>query len=300
MIHDCNKIFTDYKRLINKTAYIWLAFMTFVSLIICFLCMTKVLPAYALYSLLWLIPTGVALLILLHIYNRKANLMIKNQLISMTASNARQTFEAYRRDFPDTYISDSRIKMCYLSKNGIDVEGALKRLNSNIDAYNRLALSFIKESDRLEDALYDLLTPKTLIQYAAKAHALRVRANELGLTKLTDTVFFHEIEAYGGCYGVVKANWVKLSLELDEAYEHLTKYIKSLGLEDSDSTLEKGITLKKWSAQLQEALSALDAYDTDKAKHIFNKLINCHLDADITKSLQEIVANIDDITTGAY
>lgn len=300
MIHDCSKIFTDYKKLINKAAYIWLAFMTFVSLIICFLCMIEVLPAYALYSLLWLIPTGIALLILLHIYNRRANLMIKNQLISMTASSARQTFETYRRDFPDTYISDSRIKMCYLSKNGIDVEGALKRLSSNIDAYNKLALSFIKEIDRLEDELYDLLTPETLFQYAAKAHTLRVRANELGLTRLTDTVFFHEIEAYGGCYGVAKANWVKLSFELDEAYEHLTKYIKSLGLEDSGSTLEKGITLKKWSAQLQEALSALDAYDTDKAKHIFNELISCHLDADITKSLQEIVANIDDITTGAY
>ena len=92
MIHDCNKIFTDYKRLINKTAYIWLAFMTFVSLIICFLCMTKVLPAYALYSLLWLIPTGGALLILLHIYNRKANLMIKNQLISMTLRHTAMIF----------------------------------------------------------------------------------------------------------------------------------------------------------------------------------------------------------------
>ncbi len=300
MIHAYHKIFTDFKKLTNKSAFILFAFMTFVSLFICLLCMFKVLPPQAMYSLIWLLPTGLTLLITIHIYNRKADIIIKNQLISITASHARQTFEAYCRDFPDTYISDSRIKMCYLSRNGIDVDGALKRLNSNIDVYNKLALSFIKECGKFEDELYDLLTPQTLLQYAAKAHALRVQANKLGLTKLTDTIFFHEIEAYSRCYDTVKANWGKLSLDLDEAYGHLSKYIKSLGLDDNNDSFSKGMTLQKWNAQLQEAFNALEAYDTDKAKHIFNELISRQPDTDISKTLQEIVSNIDEITTGAY
>ena len=87
---------------------------------------------------------------------------------------------------------------------------------------------------------------------------------------------------------------------LSRQTDHLSKYSKSLGLEDHNSPLEKGITLSQWNTQLQEALDALDSCDTDKARLIFNKLISCHPDDDIAKSLQKIVSDIDAITTGAY
>lgn len=300
MIHNYNKIFLEIKRLINKSALMWFEFVTFVSVFICLLCLFGVLPAYALYSLIWLVPSGIALLLAMRFFHHKAELLARNQLISIMAFHAKQVFETYEQELPDTHISDSRIKMCYLSKNGIDVDGALKRLDSNVDAYNKLTLSFIDECDKREDELYDLLSPETLFQYASKAHVLRIRANELGLTKLTDTVFFHEIEAYAGNYDIVRANWQKLSFELDEVYEYLSQYANSLGLRGNNYTAAKGMTLKKWGEQLQEAFNALEAYDTVKAKQLLNELIQCHIDADITKTLQEIVANIDDIMAGLY
>ena len=42
-----------------------------------------------------------------------------------------------------------------------------------------ISLSFLGESDELEDDLFDLMQPETLFQYGSKAHALRVKANEL-------------------------------------------------------------------------------------------------------------------------
>ncbi len=299
MIHNYSKIFSEIKRLINKHIFICLGFMTSISVIICLLCLFDVLPVYALYSLILFVPAAVILLSAVHFIDHRIEQLARTWLISMMASHAKQVFETYSHDFPDTHISDSRIKMCYLSKNGIDVDGALKRLNSDVDAYNKLVLSFIGECGKCEDEIYDLLSPQTLFQYAHKVHALRVRSNELGLIKLTDTTFFHEIEAYAGNYDVVRANWRKLSSELDEVYECLSKYADSLGIKDNSAAVKDDMTLKKWGEQLQDAFKALEAYDTDKAKQLLNELMQYHINADMTKTLQEIISGIDYITTGS-
>ncbi|MDE7206111.1 MAG: hypothetical protein K2N90_02945, partial [Lachnospiraceae bacterium] len=161
-------------------------------------------------------------------------------------------------------------------------------LGGNVDAYNQLVLSFLGESDKLEDALFDLMQPDTLFQYGSKAHALRVKANELGITNLTDTAFFHEIEAYAGSLEIVRGNWKKLSFELDEAYGVFFEYINSLGL-------SRPMTFQRWGEQLQEAFHALETYDTMKAKRILSELMKYQIDADITKTLQSIITNIDEI-----
>lgn len=153
---------------------------------------------------------------------KKHNRKSKNNRASQTLNGLRQT--------SDTLISDSRIRMCYLARHDIDVDAALARLGDNVEKYNELALAFLRESGRCEDALYDLMSPETLAQYGSHARSLRIRANELGLVKLTDTAFFHEIEACAGFFGVVRANWEKLVCDLDEAYAILDKYAKSLGL----------------------------------------------------------------------
>ena len=59
------------------------------------------------------------------------------------------------------------------------------------------------------------------------------------------------------------------------------------------------MTLKIWGEQLQDAFKALEAYDTDKAKQLLNELMQYHINADMTKTLQEIISGIDYITTGS-
>lgn len=226
---------------------------------------------------------------------KRTCLLLKKQKLAIMACQAKQTFDEMQ-EFPDTFVTDCKIKMRYLAKNGVDVDTALANMNGNIDKYNDFMLTFVGESHRKEDELFHLMQPDSLLQYGAKVHALRVKANALGLRNLTDTAFFHEMEAYAGKLDVVRANWEKLSFEWDEACDIFTDYIQSLGLKNhaSDSNGNQ-ITFQKWGEQLQEAFQALEAYDATRARNILNELLQYQIDADIMKNLRSIVANIDEI-----
>lgn len=226
---------------------------------------------------------------------KRTELLMKKQKLSMLAYQAKQTLD-HLEELPDTYITDCRIKMRYLAKNGVDIDTALQNMDGNVDKYNDFLLTFVGESHRKEDELFTLMDSDTLLQYGAKVHALRVKSNALGLRNLTDTAFFHEIEAYAGNLEVIQNNWEKLSFEWDEACDVFTDYIQSLGLKDHATDGQGNqITFKKWGEQLHEAFDALETYDPDKARSILNELLQYQIDADITQNLQNIVANIDEV-----
>lgn len=296
MEYNYNRVFDEIKQLINKAALIWVAFLAGISLMIGILCLSGILPGEALWSLLWIVPTGISLCVVVHHYHKEAKVLAQKQQISMMAYHAKQVLNHLNRQIPDTLVTDSRIKMRYLARHGIDIDAAMTRLGNNVETYNELAMSFLRESDKLEDSLYDLMQPDTLMQYGANAHKLRVKANELGLVKLTDTAFFHEIEAYAGGLDIISDNWKKLSFELDEAYSILSEYAKSLGLKNG-ATDKNGnhMTFQKWGEQLQEAFNALETYDTPKAKRILNELVEFQIDTDITNALKSIISNIDEM-----
>ena len=226
---------------------------------------------------------------------KRTELLMKKQKLSMLAYQAKQTLD-HLEELPDTYITDCRIKMRYLAKNGVDVDSALQTMDGTVDKYKDVLLTFVGESHRKEDELFTLMDSDTLLQYGAKVHALRVKSNALGLRNLTDTAFFHEIEAYAGNLEVIQNNWEKLSFEWDEACDVFTDYIQSLGLKDHATDGQGNqITFKKWGEQLHEAFDALETYDPDKARSILNELLQYQIDADITQNLQNIVANIDEV-----
>lgn len=226
---------------------------------------------------------------------KRTELLLKKQHLSIMANEAKKTLYELQ-EFPDTFTTDCKIKMRYLSKNNIDVDTALQNMDGNVEKYNDFVLTFVGESHRKEDELFNLMDADSLLQYGAKVHALRVKANTLGLKNLTDTAFFHEMEAYAGNLEIVQANWEKLSFEWDEACDLFTDYITSLGLKNHASD-GKGhqITFQEWGNQLNEAFQALEVYDTTRARNILNELLKYQIDTDITKNLELIVANIDDI-----
>ena len=295
-----NQIFDEMKSLVDRLALIWLTIMTGVSLLIGLLCLLGALPRAALWALVWIVPSALGLWGAVRFLHRKSALLTQKHQISLMAYHARQVMEHLQQQIPDTLITDSKIKIRYLARHGVDVDAALTRLGHNVEKYNELAAAFVQNSGKYEDSLYDLMQPDTLLRYGANARALRVRANELGLVNLTDTAFFHEIEAYAGCFDVVRANWKKLSLELDEAYTLLSEYVKSLGLtQDAVDKDGNHITFKKWGEQLQEAFEALEMYDTGKAKTILNELVKFPIDSDITTALKGIISNIEEMTSFA-
>lgn len=289
MEYNYNQISDEIRQFTRKAATLWLAFMTCASLLTGVLYLLEILPAAALWSLLWFIPVSAILAFIMHLYRKDTMLLARKQQISIMAYHTKQALSTLQQHFPDTFVSDCHIKMCYLVKKGIDAEAAIARLGCNVETYNALVLSFLKDSNKLEDELFDLMHADTLAQYAAKAHVLRVKANELGITSLTDTAFFHEIEAYAGALDVVQDNWKKLSFELDESYDALSEYIKSIGLSNNH------ISFNMWGKQLQEAFQALEVYDTCKAKRILSELVKYPFDADLTNALRGLIASIDEM-----
>lgn len=226
---------------------------------------------------------------------KRTELSLKKQKLSMMAFQARQSFDNMT-NISEGFETDAKIKMRFLAKNGIDIDNALKAMNGNIEKYNDFVLTFLGESQRKKEELLSLLDKDTIIQYGAKVHSLRVKANALGLINLTDTAFFHEIEAYAGNIELVRLNWDKLSSEWDEIYDIYVKYIKSLGLNEHATDKDGNqMSFKKWGEQLHEAFNALETYDTIRAKKLLNELIQFQIDSDITKNLEILVASIDDI-----
>jgi HPt (histidine-containing phosphotransfer) domain-containing protein len=288
MDYNYNRIFDELRQLVTKSALIGFVLMGGLSIMVCLLTILGILPPYALWTVLWLIPFSIMLVLMMRYNLNKLKVLAKKQQISMMANHAKQVIADLSQQFPDTYVNDCRTKMEYLSKNGIDVNTAVERLNNNVDSYNELALNFLHESDRLEDELYSLMHPDTLQEYAQKAHTLRVNANDLGLVKLTDTAFFMEMEAFVGKLDILRDNWKKLSFEMDESYHILSEYTKSLESNDK-------ITFKMWGERLQEAFSALEVYDTNKAKDILNELMTYKINSEITNALGGIITNIDEM-----
>lgn len=232
---------------------------------------------------------------LVYAISKRGEVLLKKQRLVIMAHQTRKSLDELS-EFPDTFETDCKIKARYLAKNGIDVDRALGEMDQSIEKYNEFVLTFVGESRRKEDELMGLLSRETLLQYGAKVHALRVKAHALGLNQLTDTAFFHEMEAYAGNYEIVLLNWDKLSKEIKEATDLFTDYIKSLGLRNHayDETGNQ-ISFAEWGEQLHLAFDALDAYDTIRARDILNHLLQYQIDKDITQKLTSIVANIDDI-----
>jgi hypothetical protein len=50
-----------------------------------------------------------------------------------------------------------------------------------------------------------------------------------------------------------------------------------------------------WGERLQEAFSALEVYDTNKAKDILNELMTYKINSEITNALGGIITNIDEM-----
>lgn len=214
MNHTENRIFEELKHLIDCSALIWLTAMGGRIASDCSALPARCAAARALWALLWLLPTALFLWAAVGYYHKKARILAQKQQIAMMAYHAKQVMEHLQRQIPDTLLTDSKIKMRYLARHGIDIDNAMVRLGHNVERYNELVLAFLQNSDKYEDSLYDLMQPDTLLRYGANAHTLRLKANELGLVTLTDTAFFHEIEAYAGCYDVVRANWKSSRLSL--------------------------------------------------------------------------------------
>jgi hypothetical protein len=286
-----NVLIEELEGTVNKWSKAILGLIGGVAVIVGILAATRLVPVYSLLILAGYVPVGILILALMNNSRKKLDTLSKKIQISAAACKAKNVMntlvESYKYSDASADTEASREKMQYLSDNGVDVGSALKQVNSNIEKYNKLATDFISECNVLEDDLYTLMQNKSLSEYATKARELRLKSNALGFRNLTDTAFFHELEACTGNLELLESNWQKLSFELDESSALLEEYIKSLSANQ--------FSKKAWAERLQEAFNALEDLDTDKAKTIFVELMENPLNSDVAAVLKNIIASIDEV-----
>jgi HPt (histidine-containing phosphotransfer) domain-containing protein len=286
-----NILLKELTETVKRWAVAFFSLMLIVFVAVSALVLTGVLPQYALLALAGYIPIGILVLVLMYYHHNRIELLSKKIQISAAAGNAKNVMDSLVKSYSDTsYVNDEgcRIKMQYLSDNGVDIGNALKNVNSDVALYNKLANEFIRDCDGIEDDMYSLMKSQSLNDYASKAHELRTKSYALGFRNLTDTAFFHELEACTGNLEMLESNWEKLSFELDESSALLEQYIKSI---DSNSQM----TRKRWGERLNEAFTALEELDTQRAKTIFNELIETPINQDVVSILKNIVSGIDEV-----
>jgi hypothetical protein len=276
---------------VNKWYKAIFGLMGGVAVIVGILAATRLVPVYSLLILAGYVPIAILILVLMNDSRKKVNTLSKKIQISAAACKAKNVMntlvESYSHSDAPIDVESSREKMQYLSDNGVDISSALKQVNSNIEKYNKLATDFISECNNLEDDLYTLMQKKSLSEYATKARELRLKSNALGFRNLTDTAFFHELEACTGNLELLENNWQKLSFELDESSALLEEYIKSLSANQ--------FSRKAWAERLQEAFNALEVLDIETAKTIFIELMENPLNSDVAAVLKNIIASIDEV-----
>jgi hypothetical protein len=287
-----NILIEELEGTVNKWSKAIFGVMGGVAVVDIILVATRLVPVYSLLIIAGYVPVSVLILILMNDNRQKLNTLSKKIQISTAACKAKDVMNTLVKSYSYSDASNnskaSKEKMQYLSDNGVDITSALKQVNSNIEKYNKLAADFINECTVLEDDMYTLMQKKSLSEYATKARELRLKSNALGFRNLTDTAFFHELEACTGNLEILETNWQKLSFELDESSALLEEYIKSL----SDNAQ---FSRKAWVERLQEAFNALEVLDTDTAKEIFIELMENPLNPDVAAVLKNIIASIDEI-----
>lgn len=84
---------------------------------------------------------------LLMMITKRTSLLLKKQKLSIMALQAKQNLDNMH-EFPDTFLTDCKIKMRYLAKNGINIDVALEKMDGNVEKYNDFVLTFLGESNR--------------------------------------------------------------------------------------------------------------------------------------------------------
>ena len=78
MNYNDNHIFDELNFLVDRSALIWLTIIAGASVMIGLLCLAGALPPAALWSLIWLVPTAPALLLVVRRYHKKPKFSRKN------------------------------------------------------------------------------------------------------------------------------------------------------------------------------------------------------------------------------
>ena len=114
----------------------------------------------------------------------------------------------------------------YLKKNGVNIKYALDLLG-DMDMYNMTLHDFLEEVEEKWNKIVEYNKSSDMKNYATEVHSLKSDSKYLGLMKLADIAYQHELKSKDDNVDYVKKHFSELENEYKKTIEILKKYDNS-------------------------------------------------------------------------
>ncbi len=153
--------------------------------------------------------------------------LLENLLISyLNQDDNTKIFEDNKND-SEKDITDSKeqLRKEYLLKNNIDVESSIDLLG-DLEMYNETAKDFISEIDNKMIQIEQFKNSNDMNNYAILVHSLKSDSKYLGLTKLSQLSYDHEMASKQNDIGFVNTHYDELMKEAKKMIQVLKEYLE--------------------------------------------------------------------------
>ena len=121
-------------------------------------------------------------------------------------------------------IKEDKHNIEYLKENKIEVEKSIELLG-DIETYNEIVKTFIEENKKRIPRIKENRIKGNLKEYSIDVHALKSDSKYLGLTKLAEISYNHEIKSKENDKEYIDEHFNELMNEYDRIINILNKYI---------------------------------------------------------------------------
>ena len=163
----------------------------------------------------------------------KLNISTKAVEINVSPFTVKNMSDSNVEMLDDDPISDDEINtdtnniydVEYLKSKSIDVDGALQSLG-DMETYNLAISTYLEESNNIWKRIVSYKDSKNISDYATEVHALKSSSRYIGLTKLGDIAYQHELKSKANDVDYINDHFSELENEYNKTIEIVKNYVK--------------------------------------------------------------------------
>ena len=126
----------------------------------------------------------------------------------------------------DNKMSYTKYDINYLKENDIDVEGAISSLG-DINTYNMTISAYLDEVENRWERIVKYKNSCDMTNYSCEVHSLKNSSRYIGLIKLSDIAYQHELKSKESDFNFVNNHFSELENQYQKDIEVVRKYVIS-------------------------------------------------------------------------
>ncbi|MCR5609235.1 MAG: response regulator, partial [Lachnospiraceae bacterium] len=179
----------------------------------------------------------------------------------------------------------------YFAKDYMDVDKALEYMNNDVSQLEGILRALPVKFAGMKDILIDYLKNGDMSNYCIKVHALKSNARSVGLDRIADIAYQHEIKSEQADYGYVSENFFKLEELIDKfIVDAKLFYSGELDEKEDDYCVDMDFVMTK----LKLAKERLEDFDNIGARPYIEEILKHKLNPELYSYISAIAGFIDE------